>query len=45
MLNMKTEMSHNLLTQNIEKSKCMEIFEQTVKLVARVIEYLRNNIM
>ena len=43
MPNMKTDMNHNLLTQTIEKRKCMEYSEQTVKLVARVIEDLRNN--
>ena len=45
MTNMKTEMNHNLLTQTIEKRKCMEYSEQTVKLIAIVIEHLRNNKM
>ena len=45
MPNMKTDMNHNLLTQTIEKRKCMEYSEQTVKLIAIVIEHLRNNKM
>ena len=43
MLNMKTEMNHNLLTQTIEEIKRMEYFEKTVKFLTRVIEDLRNN--
>ena len=43
MPNMKTEMNYNLLTQTIEKSNLMEYYKQKVKLITRVIEYLRNN--
>ena len=43
MTSMKIDMNHNLLTQTIEKSNCMEYYEQTVKLIAIFIEYLRNN--
>ena len=42
---MKTDISHNLLKQTIENSKRMEYFEQTVKLIASVIEDLRKNKM
>ena len=45
MPNMKTDMSHNLLTQTIEKSKNMEYSVKKVKLVAIFIEYLRNDSM
>ena len=43
MLNMKTEMNHNLLTQTIEEIKRMEYSEKKVKVLTRVIEDLRNN--
>ena len=43
--NMKTEMNHNLLAQTIEKVKRMEYYEQTVKLIATIIEDLINNTM
>ena len=36
--NTKTEMNHNLLAQTIEKRKQIEYYDQTVKLIARVIE-------
>ena len=42
MPNIETEINHHLLTQTIENSNHMEYFEQTVKLVARVLEDLRN---
>ena len=43
MPNMKTDINHNVLTQTSENSNQMEYYEQTVKLIARVIEDLRNN--
>ena len=43
MTNMKTDTNHNMLTHTIEKSKRMEYYEQTVKLIYRVIEDSINN--
>ena len=43
MPNMKTNINHNLLTQKIEKRNNMQYYEQTVRLIAILIEYLRNN--
>ena len=45
MPNIKTEINHNVLTQIIENSMCMEYSEQKVKLIDRFIEKLRNNTM
>ena len=38
-------MNNNLLTQKIENIKRMKYSEQTVKFIAWVIEYLRNDTM
>ena len=43
MPNMKTDMNNYLLSQKIEKIKRMEYSDQTVKLIAIVIEDLRKN--
>ena len=45
MPNMKTDMNHNLLTQKIEKRTRMEYSDKKIKLIAKDIEYLRNNII
>ena len=42
---MKTDMNHDLLTPKIEKRKHMEYSDQTVKLIAVVIEYFIINTM
>ena len=41
---MKTKTNNNLLTKTIENINHMEYFDQTVRFIARVIEYSRNNI-
>ena len=43
--NMKTQVNHSLLAKIIEKNKRMEYSKKEVKLIARVIEYSRNNTM
>ena len=43
--NIKTEMNHNLLTQEIENSKRMWYSDQIVRLISRVIKDFKNNTM